>query len=196
MCLQKGPFFAIFLNEGEISNWMKWLSLWFLAFYFCMTYISSCLNSISTAWKALMCAKCLFLDKRAVLYTIKYINKLFWFSWCNIISINFLWIVLYFFLIFDMISVMEFVKELLFIVYLSVLSFVHFWLESFSWKLKLNKDIDKKIEPLTFIFSNSFTSLILEKLNFLAERRGFFTFCLFFFSYIFLCLCSFHKGTV
>ena len=68
-----------------------------------------------------------------------------------------------FFKIFDMISVMEFITELQFIVCLSVLSFVHFWLNSFSWKLKLNKDIGKKIEPLTlFFFLNSFTSLILE----------------------------------
>ena len=51
---------------------------------------------------------------------------------------------------FDMISVMEFVKELQFIVCLSVL-FV-FDLTIFSRKLKLNKDIDKKIEPLTLIF--------------------------------------------
>ena len=100
ICLQKGPFFGTFLNEGEISNWMQWLSLWFLAFYFGMTYISSslnCMNYKSTAWKVLMCSKCLFLDKRAILSTIKYINNLFWFSWCNIISINLLCIVLYFF---------------------------------------------------------------------------------------------------
>ena len=51
-----------------------------------------------------------------------------------------------------MISVMEFVKELQFIVCLSVLSFVRFGPDNFSRKLKLNKDIDKKIEPLTLIF--------------------------------------------
>ena len=51
-----------------------------LAFYFCMTYISSSLNYMnfmSTAWKVLVWAKCLFLDKRVILSTIKYTNNLF-----------------------------------------------------------------------------------------------------------------------
>ena len=77
MCLQKGPFFAIFLNEGGKCRLDEMIIIMISSFLFLydvhllFEFYVHCLESTN------VCKMLCFFDKRAILSIIKYTDNLF-----------------------------------------------------------------------------------------------------------------------